>query len=191
MQISRRNTVVAVTALFGAGAAMAQRAFGLGNTSSRDVADWDWVAAAEVKRLLHLMHEAWNDGNLDFIKNAITSDGFIGTFELTADEKPVVLQSRDQLVAYIERLMADMKEARTRWVAAPKVEHEVVATSTLAVCTEQCDLIEYREDGSRSVLPHRGTSVLRKAADGWKFIHWHVSQGGLATEFDANHNKIS
>lgn len=191
MQFSRRNAVVSLTALVGAGYAMAQKAFGHSNGTAGDVAEWDWVAAAEVKRLLHNMHEAWNNRDLDFVRNAITDSGFIGTFELTADETPIVLQSRDELVAYVAKLMGDMQQTGRRSLAAPQVEHEVMATATFAVCTEQCDLVEHHEDGSRTILPHRATSVVRKGADGWKFVHWHVSRGGPSRAFDPNGNRIS
>jgi hypothetical protein len=145
---------------------------------------WDEEAAEEVASLLHHMHHAWNDGDLEFIKRSVAEDGFVGTFELTGDERPVVLSSREELIEFVEKLIADQEASGSRSEASPNRSHEVRATSTFAICTEQCDLIERQADGSRAILPHRGTSALAKTADGWKFVHWHVSQGGKGKVFD-------
>jgi hypothetical protein len=40
------------------------------------------------------------------------------------------------------------------------------------------------------VTPHRGTSILRKGADGWKFTHWHVSEKGPKVVLDEHGNKV-
>ncbi len=177
--------------LFGIGAAFASAATiaakpSLAATSNVPQAvQWDSDAADEVMMLLHHMHRAWNEADIDFIKRSITDDGFIGTFELTSDEHAAVLNSRDELVTYVEKLFSDMNASGVHTEASPRRSHQVLATATFAICTEQCDLIERHADGSRYVLPHRGTSALAKTADGWKFVHWHVSQGGPGKRFNA------
>lgn len=152
---------------------------------------WDDKAADEVAHLLHRMHQAWNDGDLDFIKRSVADEGFVGTFELTGNEQPAVLNSRQELLAFVEKLIADQNASGSRTEASPNRTHQVRATSTFAICTEECDLIERQADGSRHVLPHRGTSALAKTADGWKFVHWHVSQGGPGKVFDAAGKQIA
>ena len=152
---------------------------------------WDENAAEEVMLLLHRMHHAWNDRDLEFIKRSIADEGFIGTFELTGNEHPVVLNSRQELLAFVEKLVTDINSSGARTEASPQRTHQVRATSTFAICTEECDLIERQADGSRHVLPHRGTSALAKTADGWKFVHWHVSQGGPGKAYDAAGKEIA
>jgi ketosteroid isomerase-like protein len=152
---------------------------------------WDEKAGKEVLALLHHMHHAWNDGDLDFIKRSVADDGFIGTFELTGDEQAAVLHSRDELVTFVEKLFNEQLKTGARTEASPNRSHQVLATETFAICTEQCDLIERHADGTRHVLPHRGTSVLAKTADGWKFVHWHVSQGGPGRVYDSAGKAIS
>lgn len=152
---------------------------------------WDDKAAEEVMALLHHMHHAWNDGDLEFISRAVADEGFVGTFELTGDEQPAVLNSRQELLAFVEKLIADQNASGSRTEASPNRSHQVRATSTFAICTEECDLIERQADGSRHVLPHRGTSALAKTADGWKFVHWHVSQGGPGKVYDASGKEIA
>jgi hypothetical protein len=176
--------------VLGIGAAVASVAFApkaalAAPADPAQTVQWDENAGEEVMMLLHRMHHAWNDGDLDFIKRSVAEEGFVGTFELTGDETPAVLNSRQELVAFVERLVTDMKTTGVRTEASPNRTHQVRATSTFAICTEECDLIERHPDGSRHVLPHRGTSALAKTADGWKFVHWHVSQGGAGKVFTA------
>ncbi|MEJ2458364.1 MAG: hypothetical protein P8Y58_09545 [Novosphingobium sp.] len=42
-----------------------------------ETVQWDAQAADEVMALLHHMHHAWNDGDVEFIKGAVTSEGFV------------------------------------------------------------------------------------------------------------------
>jgi hypothetical protein len=152
---------------------------------------WDKSAEKEVLELLHHMHHAWNEGDLGFIRKSVAEDGFIGTFELTGDEEAAVLNSRDDLVIFVERLFKEQIKSGARTEASPNRSHQVLATETFAICTEQCDLIERHSDGTKHVLPHRATSVLAKSADGWKFVHWHVSQGGPGKIYDAAGKNIT
>lgn len=183
--------------LFGIGAAFASVAAFTGKASlaapavASQTVQWDDKAADEVMMLLHHMHRAWNEGDIEFIKRSITDDGFIGTFELTHDEQPAVLNSRQELLTLVEKLFDDMKASGVHTEAAARRSHQVLATATFAICTEECELIERNADGSRYVLPHRGTSALAKTADGWKFVHWHVSQGGPGKHYDASGREIT
>lgn len=183
--------------VLGIGAAVASVATFAGKTALAAPVDpgqtvqWDENAAEEVMVLLHRMHHAWNDGDLAFIKNSVAEEGFVGTFELTGDENAAVLNSRQELLAFVEKLIADQNASGSRQEASPNRTHQVRATSTFAICTEECDLIERQADGSRHILPHRGTSALAKTPDGWKFVHWHVSQGGPGKTFDAKGKQIA
>jgi hypothetical protein len=183
--------------LVGIGAAFASVAAFGGKTALAAPADptqtvqWDDNAAEEVKLLLRRMHQAWKDGDLEFMRRFIAEEGFVGTFELTSDEQPAVFNSRQELLAFIEKLVADVNSSGAHTETSPRRSHQVLATSTFAICTEECDLIERHADGSRYVLPHRGTSALAKTADGWKFVHWHVSQGGLGKHYDASGREIT
>jgi hypothetical protein len=182
--------------VLGIGAAVASVAFAGKGLAAAPVGtdqtvQWDEKAAEEVATLLHRMHHAWNDGDLEFIKSSVADEGFVGTFELTGNEQAAVLNSRQELLAFVEKLIADQNASGSRTEASPNRTHQVRATSTFAMCTEECDLIERQADGSRHVLPHRGTSVLAKTADGWKFVHWHVSQGGPGRVYDSAGKQIA
>jgi len=181
-----RRNVLSIGAAVASVATLAGKSAFAAPVDPAQTVQWDDDAADEVMLLLHHMHRAWNDSDLEFIKRSIADEGFVGTFELTGDEHPSVLYSREELVSFVEKLFADMNSSGSHSEAAPRSAHQVRATSTFAICTEECDLIERHADGSRSVLPHRGTSALAKTADGWKFVHWHVSQGGPARAYDAS-----
>lgn len=186
-----RRQVLGIGAAVASVAAFAKPALAASPADPAQTVKWDAKAAEEVAALLHRMHHAWNDGDLDFIKGAVADEGFVGTFELTGNEQPAVLNSRKELLAFVEKLVADQNASGARTEASPNRSHQVRATSTFAICTEECDLIERQADGSRHALPHRATSALAKTADGWKFVHWHVSQGGPGKVIDANGREIA
>lgn len=186
-----RRHVLSIGAAAASVAAFAAKPAFAAPTDPSQVVKWDAEAEKEVLTLLHHMHHAWNDGDVDFIKRSVAEDGFVGTFELTGDEHPVVLNSRDALIAFVEKLVDETRESGSTTEASPNRTHQVRATSTFAICTEECDLIERHADGSRAVLPHRGTSALAKTEDGWKFVHWHVSQGGVGKTYDAAGNLVA
>jgi hypothetical protein len=183
--------------LVGMGAAFASFAAFAGKTALASPADptqtvqWDDNAAEEVIQLLHRMYHAWNSGDLEFMKRFIAEEGFVGTFDLAGDERPVALNSRQELLAFIEKLVADTNTSGAHTETSPRRAHQVLATSTLAICTQESELVERHADGSRYVLPHRGTSVLAKTADGWKFVHWHVSLSGPGKRYEASGREIS
>ena len=182
--------------ILGIGAAVASAAF-VGKAAlaapveGSELVQWDEKAAHEVATLLHHMHHAWNVGDLEFIRNSVAEEGFVGTFELTGDEQAAMLNSREELLAFVEKLITDQIASGARTEASPNRTHQVRATSTFAICTEECDLIERQADGSRHALPHRATSALAKTADGWKFVHWHVSQGGPGRVYDASGRQLA
>lgn len=183
--------------LVGIGAAVASVAAFAGKSALAAPADptqtvqWDDNAAQEVLLLMRRMHHAWNNGDLEFMERFILEDGFVGTFELSSDERPVVFNSRQELLAFIGKLVSEVNTSGAHTETSPRRSHRVLATSTFAVCTEESELIERHADGSRYVLPHRGTSVLAKTADGWKFAHWHVSLGGPGVHYDAAGREIA
>lgn len=186
-----RRHVLGIGAAFASVATFAGKSALAAPISPNQTVQWDENAAEEVMTLLHRMHHAWNDGDLEFIKQSVADEGFVGTFELTGDESAAVLNSRQELLTFVDKLFTDMKASGTQTEASPNRSHQVRATATFAICTEECDLVERHADGTRHVLPHRGTSALAKTPDGWKFVHWHVSQGGPGKAYDAVGNQIA
>ncbi|HVE81930.1 MAG TPA: nuclear transport factor 2 family protein [Myxococcales bacterium] len=139
---------------------------------------WDAQAAGEAQQVMHKFHHAWDTMDMNAVEKAIADDGFLVTFEFTDQAEPVRLASKAELVAWLKKGFDDIKGRNASTVALPQTQMECRATADMAVCIEECDIIVQRPDGVREVTPHRGTSVLRKFDDGWKFTHWHVSESG-------------
>jgi hypothetical protein len=186
-----RRHLLGIGAAIASVAAFASKTAVAAPTDPTQTVQWDDNAAEEVMMMMHRMHHAWNDGDLEFIKRSIAEEGFLGTFELTGDEQPVALNSRQELLAFIEKLIADTNTRGARTETSARRPPQVLATSTFAICTEESDLIERHADGSHYVLPNRGTIALAKTADGWKFVHWHVSLGSLGKRYDASGREIT
>jgi len=152
---------------------------------------WDDKAAAEATHVMHELHQAWNTMDIVTVEKYVAEDGFLTIFEIGDNESPVQLKSRAELLAFLKRGFNDFKSAGASTVATPVVDMTCRATSNMAVCTEECDIMVTLADGKREVTPHRGTSVLRKGSDGWKFTHWHVSEKGPKYFVDAKGNRLS
>jgi ketosteroid isomerase-like protein len=162
---------------------------GCGAASSKEVNSgqiWDTKAAAEAEATLHQLHHAWDDMDVATVEKAIADDGFLSTFEFSDTGEAVRLGSKAELLAWLKKSFDDIKGRKASTAAIPQSKMQCRATANLAVCTEECDIIVQREDGIREVTPHRGTSVLRKGSDGWKFTHWHVSESGRRKLVDAH-----
>jgi len=149
-----------------------------GGASVRQDQVWDARAASEAEQVMHHFHHAWDNMDMVAVEKAIADDGFLVTFEFTEQAEAVRLATKQELLAWLKKGFDDIKSRNASTVAIPQTKMECRATSNLAVCIEECDIIVQRPDGVREVTPHRGTSVLRKGQDGWKFTHWHVSESG-------------
>src|SRR5207249_568683 len=103
----------------------------------------------------------------------------------------VRLASKTELVAWLTRQFQEIKDAGGATAAVPQRKMECRATTTVAFCTEECNILIKRADGKVALSPHRGTSVLRKGPDGWKFAHWHVSESGETRIVDANSPEVA
>jgi ketosteroid isomerase-like protein len=157
---------------------------------------WDEQAAREAEKAMCDLHKAWDKMDIAEVSRAIADDGFLTTFEFTDQNEAVRLTSKAQLLAWLQKGFDQIKARDASTVAIPQTEMHCRATTNLAVCTEECNIIVARHDGMSEVTPHRGTSVLRKGPDGWKFTHWHVSESGArrvvdSTRLDARGNEIA
>jgi ketosteroid isomerase-like protein len=152
---------------------------------------WDAQAAAEATQVMHRLHEAWNKMDMATVEKYVAEDGFLTTFEIGNKSNAVQLKTRDQLLAFLRDGFAEFQKSGSTTEATPVVEMECRATRDMAVCTEECDIAVRLADGLREVIPHRGTSVLRKGPDGWKFTHWHISEKGARYVLDQHGNRVA
>lgn len=152
---------------------------------------WDAQASAEATHVMHELHQAWNNMDMATVERYVAADGFLTTFELSENGDPVELRSRAEVLAFLRRGFADYKASNSTTVATPVVDMTCKATPDMAVCTEECDIAVALSNGQREVTPHRGTSILRKGPDGWRFTHWHVSAKGPKYVLDEHGNRLA
>ena len=151
---------------------------------------WNTAAAQEAEMAMHKLHGAWDKMDMVAVEKAIADDGFLATFEYNDSNEAVTLRSKADLVTWLRKGFQDLKARDATTVAIPQSKMECRATDTLAVCTEECDIVYKRADGLLEVSPHRGTSVMRKGPQGWQFTHWHVSEAGPRKTVSASEYKI-
>jgi ketosteroid isomerase-like protein len=151
---------------------------------------WNPAAAQEAEMAMHKLHGAWDKMDMAAVEKAIADDGFLATFEYTDTNEAITLRNKAELVAWLRKGFDDLKARNATTVAIPQSKMDCRATDTLAVCTEECDIIYKRADGMLEVSPHRGTSVMRKGPQGWQFTHWHVSEAGARKTVTAADYKI-
>jgi ketosteroid isomerase-like protein len=159
-----------------------------GHTRTSNI--WNPAAAQEAERAMHKLHEGWDKMDMVAVEKAIADDGFLATFEYTDTNEAVTLRNKADLVAWLRKGFDGLKARNATTVAIPQTKMDCRATNTMAVCTEECDIIYKRADGMLEVSPHRGTSVMRKGPQGWQFTHWHVSEAGPRRTVTAADYKI-
>jgi ketosteroid isomerase-like protein len=160
------------------------------HTRNTNVNVWNPEAAKEAELAMHKLHAAWDSMDMAAVEKAIADDGFLATFEYTDGNEAVTLRNKADLVAWLRKGFDELKARNATTVAIPQRKMDCRATDTIAVCTEECDIIFKRSDGMLEVSPHRGTSVMRKGPDGWQFTHWHVSEAGARKTVAAADYKI-
>ncbi len=146
---------------------------------------WDGKASAELAQALHDMHEMWNRGDMEGVKNVIAGDDVLVTFELGPDNKtPVALHSRNEILKFMQNVDTDTgKQGEKFEMELPKMSCR--ATATFGVCTEECTVHLTRDAKSVRTDKLFGTAVAVKYPDGWKWIQWHMSVGPVVTSAEA------
>jgi len=136
----------------------------------------DPKAEQEVLEASHQLHVAFDNRDVKAVADQIADDDFLFVFELTPESKPVKLKSKQELVDWLKTSFVHFDNENDKTEAKNPVM-TARATSNYAVVTEECSLKVIRPDGSVQLQTLRATSVARKGADGWKWIHWHMSAG--------------
>ena len=147
-----------------------------GTTGPQNPKATDAQEAAEAEATMHKLHHAWDMMDMSAVENAISDDGFLTTFEYTESGEAVRLATKKDLVAWLTQQFAAIKAAGGATAAIPQRKMECKASGGIAYCSEECDIFIGKPDGKVALSPHRGTSILRKGPNGWKFVHWHVSE---------------
>ena len=138
---------------------------------------WDAKESAELAKSLHYMHEVWNKGDMDAVRNVIAGDDVLVTFELGPDNRtPVPLRSREQILNFMKNVELETgKQDEAYEMEMPKMNCR--ANGQFGVCTEECTVHLKKGGQTTRVDKLFGTAIAAKYPDGWKWIQWHMSVG--------------
>jgi ketosteroid isomerase-like protein len=135
-------------------------------------AQWDDVAAEEVRTLVEGTMNAFASMDVERFKAGLTED--VVAFEMDLENNPIRLGSREEVARWAEATVADLKKIGAI-LDLDIHSSNCRATSTLAYCTVEFDFNATMADGSTMSQPSRNSVLLRKGQDGWKWTHWHSS----------------
>lgn len=136
------------------------------------------AAEQQIISLLHQLHAAFENRDLEFIGNLISKHDFLASFEIAPDGGPMIVTSRAQMLSYLQTVFAHYgSSAKVAIKTNPRVPHTAIASNNFGVTVEQCVLDATLADGTPEKLNMRGTTAFRRESDGWKIVHWHVSTG--------------
>lgn len=132
---------------------------------------WDETISKDVLALTETVFVGVVESmSVEPLKPFIAAD--IVAYDIDVAGKPVKLNSRDEAIKYFETTFAEVKKMG----AIAKLEKRSLtcrATNAMAICLFEYDFIAVMPDGTKMTQPTQTTIVLNKAADGWKWTHWH------------------
>ncbi|MEM9553985.1 MAG: nuclear transport factor 2 family protein [Acidobacteriota bacterium] len=139
---------------------------------------WDDEASADLAMALHEMHEVWNSGDIESLKKLIIGDDVLVTFELDPEtHAPIRLNSKDDMWQFVDKIVQNLDdEDAVSLLGHPGVHCR--ATDSFGICTEECNVTVKLGNGKEERHKLWSTATAVKAADGWKWIQWHMSTGG-------------
>ncbi len=141
----------------------------------------DPQAEIEVRKLLTDLQTAFAEGNVEYILDSL-ADGFT-TYELGArDGNALTITEKDAMREYLQTLFPGPGETQAKSIGLSRV----VASSTVGLTLEDGDVVIARTDGTFEHQPLNASAVAVRTADGWKWIHWHMS--AKAPRFRVNAN---
>ena len=85
---------------------------------------------------------------------------------------------------YLDTLFPADGETQNKTVAVS----QVIASSTIGLTREDGDVVIARTDGTFEHQPLRASAVAIRTAQGWKWLHWHMS--AAAPRFRVNANGV-
>jgi ketosteroid isomerase-like protein len=145
----------------------------------------DPAAEQAVIEAMHQLHAAFDAADVDAISKFIADDDFLFVYELDPNGQPLKLNSKAELLTWLRGIFKDFKQENATTQAKNPVMTACGDTNFVMV-TEECRL-KIRLPGNQVRLERlRATAVARRKADGWKFIHWHMSPAAPITVLDSS-----
>ncbi|MDG4763975.1 nuclear transport factor 2 family protein [Solwaraspora sp. WMMD406] len=141
----------------------------------------DPQAEIEVRKLLADLQQAFAEGDIETILASLADD--FTTYELGAtDGSPLEITDPGVMREYLTTLFPGADETQNKSISATRV----VATANMGFTLEGGDVVIARADGTFEHQPLNATAVAVRTADGWKWLHWHMSEAGARFRVNAN-----
>jgi hypothetical protein len=136
---------------------------------------WNARASAELTTALHKMHEVWDTGDITVLKQVVSGDDALVTFELDpATHTPIRLASKQDLHGFIDAVTKDAATTKAEFRLETPVVH-CKASDVMGVCTEECTVHQTTPDGVEKVHRLWSTATAVKRDGAWKWVQWHMS----------------
>ncbi|MEU8337722.1 nuclear transport factor 2 family protein [Micromonospora tulbaghiae] len=143
----------------------------------------DPQAEIEVRQLLNDLQTAFAEKNADAIVDSLAEE--FTTYELTSAEgHAVTITEKAAMREYLDTLFPADGETQNKSVSVS----QVLASSTIGLTREDGDVVIARTDGTFEHQPLRASAVAIRTAEGWKWLHWHMS--AAAPRFRVNANGV-
>jgi len=141
----------------------------------------DPQAEIEVRQLLSDLQTAFAERNTAYILDSLADD--FTTYELGArDGRPLVITDKAAMREYLETLYPGDGQTQTKSISATRV----VATSTMGLTLEGGDVVIAHTDGTFEHQPLNASAIAVRTEDGWKWVHWHMSEAAPRFRVNAN-----
>jgi ketosteroid isomerase-like protein len=175
-------TVIAVAIVLGGTIAFAASN---AHAASRHAAIvWDDAGAHDLEVAYHRLHDSWNAMDVPTLKSLLVGDDKLATFDLDPDtDLPVKLSTKADMDRFTDKIFNGFKTSKVKTVA----EHPMIAcrvSGALGVCTEECRVQLYMQDGTKQVQQLRASAVAVNDGGTWRFIQWHMSPSGPIESYD-------
>lgn len=158
--------------------------FGVAGGSSA-VFERDRGAEGEIRGFLADLQAAYSRGDIEYILNTLADD--FTTYELVAvNGRPVVIREKAKMREYLKTLFPASGENQVKSITAT----QVVANATLGLINEEGDVVISHADTTKEHQPLRSSALAVRTANGWKWRHWHMSEGGPRFRVNASSQPI-
>jgi hypothetical protein len=144
---------------------------------------WNRRASAELTAALHKMHEVWDTGDITVLKQVVSGDDALVTFELDpTTHAPIRLASKQDLDGFIDAVTKDAATTNAVFrLEAPVVNCK--ASDVIGVCTEECTVHQTTPDGVEQVHRLWSTATAVKRDGVWTWVQWHMSMAAPTQTF--------
>lgn len=147
--------------------------FGVTSGPSSAVFERDRGAEGELRGFLLDLQAAYARGDIDYILNTLADD--FTTYELvSANGRPVVIREKAKMREYLLTLFPKSGDNQIKTITAT----QVIANSTLGLINEEGDVVIAHADTTKDHQPLRASALAVRTENGWKWRHWHMSEGG-------------